>query len=383
MTLAFTPEERSLDAALHDMVRRSEETAAAGLDGFPHYADPADGTWITTPDGFWTGGFWLAELWLVSFCHGFDGREPLIRDYLARLKPRVHSDSVFRAFLFYYGAAAGERLLGDEEAGALALEACKSLARSYDEANRLIPLGTEAEESGSVGKGEINIDALVASPLLLWGWARTGNTRYRDIALAHAHRTIEFCMRPDGSIIQSASFDMATGAVLRRYTHKGFSETSTWTRAQAWGMLFLALSAQSAPDERWLAERCAAACDWWLGNVPPDLVAPWDFDAAPGAWRDTSGTAIAAAGLLKAADVVGDRAKAVDYARVAHETVRRLAALYLTPTHAGDTRPGGILTDGCFDPKRGTAVAHELIWGDYFLLESLALLTGWLPGERL
>ena len=49
---------------------------------------------------------------------------------------------------------------------------------------------------------------------------------------------------------------------------------------------------------------------------------------------------------------------------------------YLTPVGNADARPIGILTQGCFDPKSGTALSSELIWGDYFLLESLGVLTG-------
>jgi unsaturated chondroitin disaccharide hydrolase len=42
----------------------------------------------------------------------------------------------------------------------------------------------------------------------------------------------------------------------------------------------------------------------------------------------------------------------------------------------GDRRASGMLADGCFDPKNSVAVANELIWGDYFLFETLGILSG-------
>ncbi|WP_237535762.1 hypothetical protein [Streptomyces sp. SID3343] len=36
----------------------------------------------------------------------------------------------------------------------------------------------------------------------------------------------------------------------------------------------------------------------------------------------------------------------------------------------------GRLLDGCYDLAAGTAVRHELIWGNFFLAYALARLTG-------
>ncbi|GAA3116754.1 hypothetical protein GCM10020254_74460 [Streptomyces goshikiensis] len=35
-----------------------------------------------------------------------------------------------------------------------------------------------------------------------------------------------------------------------------------------------------------------------------------------------------------------------------------------------------MLLDGCYDAEQGTAVRHELVWGDFFLALGLAALTG-------
>jgi unsaturated chondroitin disaccharide hydrolase len=109
-----------------------------------------------------------------------------------------------------YGAALGEILCGDTEAAELALAGARGLASAYTPAARLIPLGTSAEEVSDVGNGETNIDGVPGGALLVWAAERTGDERLRRIAAAHAERHIHLCVREDGSVVQSASFDPAS-----------------------------------------------------------------------------------------------------------------------------------------------------------------------------
>lgn len=353
------------------MTARIRATLAMPLDGFPHYADPDTGKWVTSPDGFWTGGFWVGELWLAggSGPEGGEFREAAEK-WLRRLSVRVNSNSVFRAFLFFYGALPGAELANNGYAREIGIAAARSLAGGFNPIAGVIPLGTDAEESHTVGNSDSNIDGLIASPILLWAARETGDGELAKIALSHAKRNAEFCVQADGSVIQSASFDPLTGAVTRRFTHKGIAPASIWTRAQAWAMLGYSLSASLARDERWLIDRADQVARWWMSHVPADRVAYWDFNApkTPETKRDTSGTAIAAASLLHLAAVHPDRAQGARYRRFAEETVRALVERHL--------RPSGILADGCFDPNNRTAIANELIWGDYFLYEALGVLCG-------
>ena len=57
---------RSWTDALACMRGRIVRTAESVKDGFPHFADPATGTWTTSPAGDWTGGFWNGMLWLAA-----------------------------------------------------------------------------------------------------------------------------------------------------------------------------------------------------------------------------------------------------------------------------------------------------------------------------
>jgi unsaturated chondroitin disaccharide hydrolase len=367
------------DDAIERMRARVADTARLAGEGFPHFADPNTKRWTWSSDGDWTGGYFCGLLWLGAATGPSADREQWLswaHKFSQRLRPRLASDSSSRALLFYYGAALGSILCDDEGARSLALEAALALVKMYNPRAGVLPLGVAFEEVSNVGANEAEIDMVQAAALLMWASRESGDGRMREIAVSHARRHIEFCLRADGSICQSASFDPATGAMLRNYTHKGFNDTSTWARAQAWGMLGWALSAQWCEDSSFLepAERAAA---WWIEHVPPDRVAFWDFDdpAIPNTNRDTSATAIAAAALLKLSALSHDERKRNAWRTAAEETVHALVE-----RHLGEE---GGLWDGCFNKRIGLATNHELIWGTYYLFEALQVLAGNLEPLRI
>jgi unsaturated chondroitin disaccharide hydrolase len=356
----------SYAAAISSMTGRIDRTAAEQAPGFPHYADPASGVWTRSPDGDWTGGFWGGQLWLAYHRTGDEAYRLHALRWVERLRPRVTSQTVFRGFLFYYGAVLGALLGGDEAAGAIAVDGARGLATGFLPSVGAIPLGVQAEEASDVGDTELNVDGVPAVALLAWA----GDHRLRELAVSHARRHIELCVRDDGSVCQSASVSLDTGEVLKRYTHKGFSDDSTWTRAQAWAMVGYALAAHWLPEHDDLLATAVRVCDWWCDHLPAGGVTYWDFDAPqePGTRIDTSGAAIGSAALLKAAALVPDEARAKRYRATAETTVRTLVADYLTPE--------GILTGGCYNHRIGLATDNELIWGSYYLYEALHVLTG-------
>ena len=355
------------------MLDRAERTLRESDRGFPHYADPDSGEWSRSPDGDWTGGFWNGVLWLATAAD--DRFRPSALEWTERMCARVDSETVFRGFLFWYGAALGALLAGESRARVVALEGALGLARLYNPQAGLIPLGDDAEEASSTGRGEANIDGVPGgTPLLAWAARETNRPELAEWAATHVRRHLELCMRDDGSVCQSATFNPETGAAIRRYTHKGVHDDSTWTRAQAWAMLGLAqASAWTAED---FTGPLTRVCDWWVEHLPEDRVALWDFDAPmrDDTERDTSGTAIAAAALLKAAELVP--ARAAGYRACAHEMVDALVGHHLTPVTPEDPRPPGILLDGCYNRRIDLATRNELIWGDYFLLEALMVRSG-------
>jgi unsaturated chondroitin disaccharide hydrolase len=358
------------------LLERIDDTARRELEGFPNYADPETGAWVTSPGGDWTGGFWVGELWLACRATGSQRYAELAARWCRALRPRVASDTVWRSFLFYYGAALGDILLGDQAAAAIALEGARGLTSRYNQRASVLPLGTGTSERG----GEQTVIDAVGPVSALLGWAseKTTDPAYREFAARHARRHIELCVRDDGSVSQTATFDPRTGEVARRYSHQGYSDESTWARAQAWAMLGFAQSARWLPEQGAFLDTAVRVADWWIEHVPDDWVAFWDFSdpGIPAVERDTSASAIAAVSLLKLAQLVQDSDRRSRYGEAAAATVRALVGGYLTPTRPDDRRHPGILTEGCYHRHLALATRNELIWGDYYLFEALQILRG-------
>jgi unsaturated chondroitin disaccharide hydrolase len=367
------------DAATR-MLGRAEATASALKSGFPHWANARTGEWTTTPDGDWTGGAFPGILWLGYRMTGEQRLRDLAHAWCMKLKPRARLETAFKGFGFYCGAALGDMVAQDAEAATLALEAAASLRNQFDPRLGLIPLGKDAEEHGEVGKAFSSIDSLQAVPLLFWAARKTGDATYVDVASRHTTRVLDIHCHPDGSIIQSSELDAQSGAVTRHFTHKGYSDTSIWGRAQAWGMIYSAMAFARRPQEtRWLQQSMAAA-DWWLKHVPPGMVAFWDFNdpAIPNAPSDTAATSIVCTALLKLS-VLAPAAERARYRDAAERTAQALVSHFVTPTGANESRPAGMLAGGCFNKRPDSrasdaATNAELIFGSYFLFESLQIL---------
>jgi unsaturated chondroitin disaccharide hydrolase len=376
--------------AIDRMLVRIQDTAERVTSGFPHWARPDTGQWTSTPDGDWTGGYWIGMLWLAATATGESQYRTRAEGLVERLRARIAAQTVFKSFPAYYGASLGSILHGASGARDIAVRTAESLARLYAPALGLIPLGPQAEEGGHVGSTETSIDSLQAAPFLFWAARETGQAALRETAANHAETIIPLHLRADGSFIQSSSLDAATGRLVRHYTHKGYSDTSTWGRAQGWGMLFSTQSYLAQPSrDAWLGAAMRGA-DWWLAHAPSDHVAFWDFDdpAIPQTERDTAATAIALAALLRLGRVAPTESARARYREAAESTAGALVGRYLTPTHAGDGRGPGMLTEACFN-KRGDARPQdranrcEFIVGSYYLFESLLVLDGRLDPTRV
>jgi unsaturated chondroitin disaccharide hydrolase len=348
--------------ALAGLLRRIEQTGQLAAGRFPVFADPRSGAWTWSDGGGWSSGFWPGMCWLAEAATGERRFAALAAESAQQLASRAGAPTVLRGFVFWYGAGIAAVLDPARHAQAeLAIAAARSLAADFDPIAGLLPPGEQDARLYGWPRPGACIDGLPgAVPLLAFAAARTGEARLRDIALAHPRGHLALCVRADGSVAQSATYDHQ-GQLTGQATIEGSSRDSTWARGQAWAMLGLAQAAHLAGEE--FTRPAKRIADWYLDHQPADGVCFWDFDdpAIPDAPRDTSAAAIAAAALLKLAALGGSR-----YHAAAEHITGTLAARHLA-AHGG-------LRDGCYEQRNGLATSHELIWGDYFLLEALLAL---------
>lgn len=358
------------DAAIledgRDRILERIRTTLATVQGFPHYADPVTGRWFEAPEGSWTGGFWAGLLWRAYAMTGDEALGEAAERWTLRLAPRVHDKTHDIGFLFYYSSALGWHVGQDGRIRQQGLRAAEQLASTFHPKAGVIPVGIHAEVAS--GLDDVTIDCMVNLPLLWWAWKETGEDRFFQVALSHARQTAAWHVKPDASTYQSVHFDPDSGRPLRKHNHQGFNEETCWSRGQAWCVYGYALAHAYTGREEFLALVERAAEYFWR-RLPDDRVPFYDFDDAgiPAVPRDTSASAIAASAFLALAAARPDR----PYAEWAHTILTSIIQGYLTPVGPDDRRPQGILLHGCYNRHTGEGPDHELIWGDYFLLEAL------------
>lgn len=378
--------------ALDLLLDRVERQAGVPMAGLPHWTSTATGDVVTTVDGDWTGGSWVGQLWLLAYRRQDRALIERIHRYQDLMKVQLARDSVFRGFGFYLAAGLGDAIFDDRRSFLLALSAASSVAGSYSDVLGLIPIGSSAEEADHTSPSDTSIDSLQAVPLLLWAAAHCpSRSAFLSIARNHARRVLDLHVRADGSVIQSTSLDARTGQVLTQFTHKGMSDTSVWSRAQAWAILYSATLAVQFPTEDYWTRNARLTLQWWLDNVPQDGIAPWDFDAdiEAGAPRDTSATVIACAGALRLAYLDLKAGRNADYLPEVIKTLENVVDGYVVGYRDfAPQKTSGLLGGGCFSCRKPIRSIDDvqnadLVFGTYYLIESLMSLTSQAVREKL
>ena len=265
--------------------------------------------------------------------------------------------------LFLPSYARGYRLTGDDRLRDTGLAAAAAMAQRYN------PI-VGAMLSRPRGDFNVIIDSLMKPQLLWWAVESGAPPELAEVARQHALTTARDFLRPDGSTYHIVYYDVATGAVLRKGQSSGYSAESTWARGQAWAIHGLAAAYRETGDQRLLVA-ARRVSDWYLANVPPDMVPYWDFQApdVPLAPRDSSAAAIAASGLIDMALNDPDAEHRARYESAARATLASLSS----PAYSSLGANPALLLHGTYLWASGTT-DRGLAFGDAFFLEALLRL---------
>ncbi|MFF9047305.1 sugar ABC transporter permease [Streptomyces parvulus] len=316
-------------SALDSVLSRVAATRAEVGERFPLHADPDSGRWKTTARGSWTGGFWAGLLWLLARHTGAPSHREAARACTARLADWIEADTSTRGLIFWYGT-----LFADDGAP-IRDRAARTCRDAFDPELGLVPWGSAFGGPRLMARVD-GVPGMV--PLLA--------TVDAEAAASHLRRHLDLCQNSRSSS-WSWLHTEATGWTACADPAPG------WSRGPAWLLLALAEGASLLADDA-----LAGLAD----ALMPASSVPLADSARSGSPVDTSAAAITALALLR----LGRRDRAVG-------VLGTLVGRHLTAD--------GRLLDGCYDLGAGTAVRHELIWGDFFLAYALAELTGRVDGH--
>lgn len=320
---------------------------------------------------WWTNGFWYGILWLVYL----ETKNNSIRDLAQKLEPKLdevlhNSDRTHHdvGFMWHISSGANYRITQNQESRARNLIAANYLASRFNiDAGFITAWNSKEKEGWSI------IDTMMNLPLLYWASEETGYGRFAKIAQAHADKTMEHMIRPDGSVVHIIEYDLTTGEPLQTFGGQGYAVGSSWTRGQAWGLYGFTLSYLHTKEARYLdaAKRIA---HYFLAAVADyDYVPPVDFRSPRDpVCYDTTAGAIAACGLIEIAKILGESSfEASMYLNGALKLLKAMEKDHLDLTLDSDA----LLHNGseAYPPRN---VNMDIIYGDYYYIEALCKLNG-------
>jgi unsaturated chondroitin disaccharide hydrolase len=364
------PRARAMDdAAAAHVLQFSNERLAATAARLATTASPdrtrADGTWITvsnTDQVGWTQGFFPGANWFVYDLTGDPEAKARADRWTRTLEgQKTNTQTHDLGFKMYLSFGHAFRSTGDPYYKQVLLTAAASLATRF---NSTIGAVICCDWNPDWHR-PIVTDTMMNLELLLWGAANGGPQSWRDMAVSHALKTLADMVRSDGSTYHVVDYS-TSGAVLFRGTFQGYSNSSTWTRGQAWAIYGYTMLYRYTADPRMLAA-ARKVTDYYLSRLGNDWVPNWDFDA-PTEHKDSSAAAAVASALFELSGFVTDPDRQRYLEAATHMLDELASPAYLSEGSSSQA----ILLHGSANVPAGEGIDAGLSYGDHYLLEAMS-----------
>lgn len=360
--------------------KTAEDEHALGV-LFPYVTDDT-GAWRTLPASMsagyvgenWSHGNWFCGFWvgLLAAAHVHTGRLEfldLARERMTLVAPRAGDPNTHDiGFIFTGSAIPLYRLTGEETFARIAQRAADRLRARLIATRNGAYISSWGPLDDPRGRKSSAIDTMTNLPLLYWAADYSGDSSFRLVGQAHADKTAEAFIRPDGWTYHAVEYDAETGDRLRGYTFQGYADESRWSRGQAWAIYGFSATAAATGRADYL-EIAGRLADTYLASLDASRVPYWDADdpAIPNAPRDSSSAAIVASALFDMAALEGNAARRNAWSDHGLAMLETLCRDYLA-TEAGHR---GLLKHSCYSKPHGEGVDSATLFGDFFLVEAL------------
>lgn len=356
-----------LDSQIKKIITKIERNMERFGYDFPS-ASATEGKYRIKGNDDWTNGFWTGMLALAYEYTGDSKFLHLIEINMMSFQKRLDEHFVLDhhdiGFLYSLSAGAAYKLTGKQTYHDTLLQAADVLIKRFQEKGNFIQAWGGY---GDPNEYRVIIDSFINLPLLFAATEYSGKTIYKEVALKHFKTLLKTVFRDDSSTYHTYYFDVKTGQPLYGSTHQGHSDTSTWARGQAWAILGIPLN-ESYIHSSVFPEVYSSVVEFFLKNLPEDFIPYWDFDYTDTepSDKDSSAAAIAACGLLEAAQIE----VYPESAALAKGLIYQLGEFYTDAAEGNE----GLLQHGVYAFSVGKGIDEPNLWGDYFYFEALVRL---------
>lgn len=329
---------------------------------YPRSTNP-DGSLGETDASGWTSGFFPGCLWYLYQFTGHDEWKTAAEKWTQGLEGEKDNKGTHDlGFMLYDSYGIGYAITHNPAYKDVLLQGARSLSTRFHP-----EVGAIRSWDNPAFHYPVIIDNLMNLEFLFWATRVSRDSSFYRIAVKHANTDLTYRWRPDNSSYHVLDFDPATGKLLRRMTHQGYSDSSCWARGQAWGIYGYTVLYRETKDPRYLQQAIKAA-DYFIVQTDKiaDHIPYWDFQAPdiPHAVRDASAAAVAASGMIELSRYAGEK-----YFYKAEEMLSSLCSdTYLA---APGTNNYFLLKHSTGHKPHHSEIDVPITYADYYLLEAL------------
>ena len=315
----------------------------------------------------WTSGFFPGSMWLVYELTANEELAQQARLYTDRLEAmQYYTKNHDLGFMMFCSYGQGIRLKPEPADSLILVHSSESLCTRFEPKVGLI-------RSWNFGNWSypVIIDNMMNLEMLFWTSEQTGNPKYREIAIAHADKTLKNHFRRNMTSYHVVSYLPENGVVESKGTYQGYDDESSWARGQAWGLYGYTMCYRFTKQHTYLKAAYKIA-EFIMNHCPSekDLIPYWDYNAPniPNEPRDASEAAITASALLELSGY-GDKKQGQKYFHYAERILKQLSSeTYLA--REGENH-GFILMHSVGSFPHNSEVDTPLNYADYYYLEAL------------
>lgn len=333
---------------------------------FPRSANSAG--LITSKSSWWCSGFFPGTLWyLYEYTHN----EKLLnaaKDMTARLSGEIYNNKDHDiGFKINSSFGNGYRLINSECYREKIIQAAETLKTRFNKT-----VGCTRSWNRTDWGFCVIIDNMMNMELFTTASRLSGDYSYLNMAKSHADVTMQNHFRKDFSCYHVVGYDSITGKAQQKVTYQGYSNSSAWSRGQAWALYGYTMMYSETDDIRYLKQ--AVEIGNFIMNhprLPEDKVPYWDFDDPniPDTYRDASSAAIMASAFLELSTKVNDAELSDKFFKIAELQLNSLSS----PIYFAEigTNSNFILKHSVGFFKKNSEVDMPLSYADYYYVEAM------------
>jgi len=325
--------------------------------------------WKTAPIKNWTSGFFPGILWYMNELTNNDTFKTQAQKWTNGLSPiRDYTGSHDVGFIVFCSFGNGFRLTHRPEYKNILLQTANNLSKRYSS-----KVGCIKSWDNSKWGFPVIIDNMMNLELLFWASKNGGDENLYNIAFSHAVKTMENHFRPDGSTYHVVNYDSSNGNVLSRGTHQGFSDSSCWSRGQAWAIYGFTMAYRYSKDPKFL-KTAQKAADYFISHLPKDKIPFWDFNATGDSNMiyDASAAAVASSALFELS-LYGNNENLKN--KYYENGLAILESLTSDKYFSDPSKSIGLINHAVGNKPANDEIDVSLIYGDYYFIEALVRYT--------